>query len=270
MKSDVQRRVGDVGNVALLLSTVLTSAMLIYRLPSEAYFDEGWLRNGFCIRNSEEMWGNSHALSFYLDVCFAAAILGVYTKYQHRLSAVGQAQAFGSIFATLGHGMGHLHYGMEPGGMDLRFDSQRIPESLGNTLVMMFTYMSIFGGTMPLASKQTVISTAVVVSAVHNILDIPPTLMFVYAQAAIYTSSAIHMLSLHKQHKESMTYMAYGLLQLPVVAVGILEATQCESFLKALGGHAAYDGMIGVVILINIALAAHGDDGKLEEQKKLS
>ena len=42
MKSDVQRRVGDVGNVALLLSTVLTSAMLIYRLPSQGATGRGF------------------------------------------------------------------------------------------------------------------------------------------------------------------------------------------------------------------------------------
>ena len=44
----------------------------------------------------------------------------------------------------------------------------------------------------------------------------------------------------------------------------------CESFLRALGGHVAYDGMLGVVIMINIALSVHSDDGKSEEQKKLS
>ena len=93
--------------------------------------------------------------------------------------------------------------------------------------------------------------------------------MFVYAQAAIYISSSLHMLRLDKQHKETTTYMFYGLLQLPVVGVGILESTKCDSFLKALGGHAAYDGMIGVMILMNIALAVHNNDSRIPEPKKL-
>ena len=59
-----------------------------------------------------------------------------------------------------------------------------------------------------------------------------------------------------------------GLFQLPVVCVGILEATMCESFLKALGGHAVYDATIGVMNIIVIILAARDDDGKIKQEKK--
>ena len=265
-----QRLVGDVGNVMLFSSTLATSAMLLYRLPTEAYFDKGWLNSGFCVRNSEDLWTNSHTLSFYVDVCFALVIAGMHKMLRHKLSAIGQAFAFGGIFATFGHGLGHLHYGTDPEGMDLRVDADKPLDSFINTVVMLFTYSTIFCGTMPLASKERLITTAVICAIFHNIMGIPPTLMFVYAQAAIYISSSLHMLSLDKHNKETMTYMAYGFLQLPVVSVGILEATQCESFLKALGGHAVYDGMIGVVIVVNIALSAWCDDSTSEKLNKIS
>ena len=44
-----------------------------------------------------------------------------------------------------------------------------------------------------------------------------------------------------------------------------MEATQCESFLKALGGHAVYDGMIGCVVIVNIAVAAVYDGDGLKK-----
>eukprot|EP01047_Picozoa_sp_COSAG01_P023846 COSAG01_NODE_1453_length_10258_cov_38.080126_2_plen_277_part_00 len=265
VSKDVQRQVGDAGNTALFLSTVVVSAMLLFRLPTEAYFDQGWLSTGFCVLNSQDMWTNSHALSFYVDVCITVVIVGMWAMLRHRLSAVGQAQAWGSIFATFGHGCGHLHYGTDPGGVDLRINPDRPLKSLVNTLVMLFTYATIFGGTMPLASKERIGCTAIISTAFHNILGIRPILTFVYAQAAIYVSSSLHMLCLDKSHKENTTYMMYGLLQLLVVGVGILEATQCESFLKALGGHAVYDGMIGCVVIVNIAVAAVCDGDGLKK-----
>merc|ERR1711871_1542711 len=144
--------------------------------------------------------------------------------------------------------------------MDLRFSSDRIGESFVNTLVMVFTYASIFCGTMPLASKKRVLATAVVCSTFHNILSIPPTLTFVYAQAAIYICASLHMLSLAKQHKEDTMYMVSGFLQLPVVGVGLLEATQCDAFLKGIGGHAVYDGMIGLMIMAIVAIGLRSDN----------
>ena len=146
----------------------------------------------------------------------------------------------------------------------MRIKFERPLESLINTLIMTFTYSSIFYGTMPFASKKRILATAISFSAFHNILSIPPTLTFVYAQAAIYLASSLHMLSLDKQNKESMSYMIYGLLQLPVVAIGILESTVCENFLKGLGGHAVYDAAIGFVTAALILLAAKFDQKKID------
>ena len=267
MKGDVQRRIGNAGNLLLFTSMLIVSAMLLYRLPTEAYFDTSWLNSGFCVANNGDIWTNSHVLSFYVDVCFSLANVAMYVMLRHKLSAYGQAMAFGSILSVFGHGVGHLHYGSK-GGMDLRFFADKPMESLINTCVMLFTYAAIFCGTMPLASKKRIVATAIICCALHNILDIPPTLMFVYAQAAIYITGSLHQLSLEQHDKESAAYMAFGLLQMPVVAVGILEATQCEQFLKKLGGHAIYDGMIGVVTLANVGFAAYCDDGKADQQKK--
>ena len=268
LAATTHRQVGNAGNAALLQSTGVTSTALLYQLPAKSYFDTGWLQNGFCVGNNESVWLNSHALSCYVDLFFAAVILGMYTTYKGKLSALGRAFALGSVFSMAGHGLGHFHYGTDPGGMDLRFSSDRVGESLVNTLVMLFTYGTIFSGTMPLASKKRVSATAAVCSAFHNILSIPPTLTFVYAQAAIYICTSLHMLSLAKQHKEDIIYMVYGLFQLPVVGVGLLEATQCEAFLKAIGGHAVYDGMIGLMIIAIVSLGVRNDNAKTNAKAK--
>ena len=115
----------------------------------------------------------------------------------------------GSVTAdrNYGHGVGHLHYGTDPGGMDLRIDSDKPVESLVNSAIMLCTYVPIFIGVMPLSSKGRIFSAAVFFTVFHNVLDVRPTLTFVYAQAAIYISSSLHMLSLDKCHKESTLYM---------------------------------------------------------------
>lgn len=262
--ADFKRMIGDAGNGVLFTSTTAATVMMLYRLPSESYFDKGWLNHGFCVQNSENTWTNSHALSFYVDTLLTVANFGMYYRFRHQLSELGKALAFGSIPATLGHGLGHLHYGLDPGGTDLRINMDMPMESLTNTLVMTFAYASIFFGTMPLASKTRIFATAMFFCTLHNVLSIPPTLTFVYAQAAIYLASSLHMLSLDTRHKESVTYMAYALLQLPVLCIGVLESTRCENFLKELGGHAVYDGAIGVGVIILILLSAKFDHNKID------
>ena len=78
------RQVGDAGNAVLLVSMLVTSSMLIYRLPAAEFFDAGWLSNGFCVRNSQDLWTNSHALSFYVDVCWTLVIVGMHATLRHR------------------------------------------------------------------------------------------------------------------------------------------------------------------------------------------
>ena len=203
----MQRQVKDAGNVALFLSMAVTSVMLLYRLPTEASFDKGWLDTRFCILNSYNKWTNSFALSFYVDVCFSFSIYGIYAIFNHKLLMLGKYFAFGSIFATAGHGMGHLHYGSDPRGMDLWFDLDHPLQSCVNNLVVLFTYIAIFYGTMPLVLTKWISTTALIFSLFHNILSISLMLMFVYRQAAIYISISLHMLSLKKGDKENEVYM---------------------------------------------------------------
>ena len=242
-KSSSYSKVGDLGNILLLSLTTLVTVCMLYQFPRKEIFDTNWLRNGFCVSNQESSWLNSHVLSFYANAVLAAMIAYLSFIQPKDASVVQKQLLSGAIMGVLGHGLAHLHLGMSPTGMvDMRFQS----DDLIPTVVSLLGFISIFKGSMPLASMQKLVINALIATAGFTILDIEPKLNFVYAQAVIYIAITTHMLSLSAEHKETAAYMLFPYLNLPVLAVGILESTACESFLGSLGGHAVYDSSIAI------------------------
>jgi hypothetical protein len=238
--------VGNAGLVLLLLLTILISACMLYQFPSPDYFDDDWIRHGFCVSNANSNWLNSHSLSCYADVVLALCIARLFANQTKSAPPLQAAILNGAIFGVFGHGLGHLYLGTNAQGMDLRFRPEDIPASTASILVTVMAFGTIFLGTMPLSSRSRLVMTAVVATAGFTILDIAPKLNFVYAQAAIYISAALHMLTLSSQDKSAATYALYPYFQLPVLLVGVMESTACQGFLQPLGGHVIYDSSIGV------------------------
>jgi hypothetical protein len=186
--------VGDAGLVLLLVLTILITACMLYQLPSPEYFDDDWIRHGFCVSNADTTWLNSHSLSFYADVVLALFIARLFANQPKSAPPLQAALLSGAIFGVFGHGLGHLYLGTNTQGMDLRFRPEDIPMSVASILVTVMAFGAIFQGTMPLSSRSRLAMTAVVATAGFTVLDIAPKLNFVYAQAAIYISNALHML----------------------------------------------------------------------------
>ena len=241
--------VGNAGLVLLLVLTILISACMLYQLPSPEYFDDDWIRHGFCVSNADTTWFNSHSLSFYADVVLALCIARLFANQPKSAPPLQAAMLSGAIFGVFGHGLGHLYLGTNVQRMDLRFRPEDIPTSVASILVTVMAFWAIFQGTMPLSSRSRLAMTAVVATAGFTILDIAPKLNFVYAQAAIYISNSLHMLTLSSQDKSAATYALYPYFQLPVLLVGVLESTACQGFLQPLGGHVLFDSAIGIVTI---------------------
>ena len=171
----------------------------------------------------------------------------------------------GAIMGVFGHGAGHLYLGLHPQGMDLRFrPHEDLLISCASTAVTVMAFAAIFQGTMPLSSSRRLLLTALVATAGFTLLDVEPRLNFVYAQAAIYVSNAVHMLTLPAEDKSSAVYALYPYFQLPVLAVGVMESTACTSFLQRFGGHMIFDSSIGIGTIMIELLARRMEAGRAE------
>ena len=267
--------IGDIGNVLLLVGTLLVTTCMIFQYPSSSYYDESWLKNGFCVSNEDTVWKNSHALSFYSDTLFTLIIFYLYlnktrfekTKSKSTTPPLQMAILSGSIMGIFGHGAGHMYLSVEPTGMDLRlFDDYNnytiSKRGIMITLVNFFGFGAIFCGGLPLASMKRLVLASVIATSGVTILNIEPKFNFIYAQAIIFILISLHALSLELKHKLTATYMLVPYLNLPVLVVGILEATCCNSFLKTFGGHVVFDTMISISFIINEILSTY-----LEQQK---
>ena len=266
MRSSVPSSNAAIGNAGLVLLLVLTSLIttcMLYQLPSPDYFDKDWISDGFCVTNADTKWSNSHSLSFYADVVLGLFIAYMFANQPKSAPPLQSAMLHGAIFGVFGHGLGHLYLSTNAKGMDLRFRPQEDRmASVAGTLVTVFAFGAIFQGTMPLSSRARLIMTAVIATAGFTILDIPPKLNFVYAQAAIYISNALHMLTLSSENKSAATFALYPYFQLPVLFVGVLESTACHGFLQKYGGHVIFDSSIAIGIICIELLSRYLETGR--------
>ena len=228
----VAAKAGNIGLLILLASTTIITYCMLYQYPSPSAFDAHWLSHGFCVSNPETTWQNSHSLSFYADTILAL-IIGYLTTTQPKTAPPLQVAILkGAVMAVFGHGAGHMYLGLKPEGMDLRFrPHEDFATSVAGTIVTVCAFAAIFQGTMPLSSTRRLAFTAIIATAGFTIFDIAPRLNFIYAQAAIYLSNGLHMLTLPAKDKSAASYALYPYFQLPVLAVGAMESTACEAFL---------------------------------------
>ena len=258
---------GNVGNTLLLVLTSIITVCMLYQWPSADRFDSNWLSNGFCVSNAETFLLNSHSLSFYADTLLAAIIGYLYlTQDKKTTPPLQEAMLGGAVTAVFGHGLGHLYLGLDPTGMDLRLNPEDVPGSMPKTIVNLLAFTAIFKGTMPMATFETLTITALLASAGITLLDAQPKLNFVYAQAAIYVSSAIYMLLLDPKYKSEASYRFYPWMQLPILLVGMTESIFCQRVLEPIGGHVIFDTTIAGGI-IAIELMSRPSDGASKKVK---
>mmetsp|Transcript_40083 Transcript_40083/g.84161 ORF Transcript_40083/g.84161 Transcript_40083/m.84161 type:complete len:270 (-) Transcript_40083:63-872(-) len=259
--------IGNVGLVVLLFATSAVTYCMLNQLPSPEYFDENWLNNGFCVSNASSKWGNSHSLSFYAD-SFLALCIGYLFRVQPKVPTLQSEILSGAILGVFGHGVGHLHLGMDAKGMDLRFRAgDDLPLSAFNALMGVFAFGAIFKGTLPLASIRRLGAAASIATAGFTIFNIPPELNFVYAQAVIYIFVSLHMLTLGQKDKSAAIFALYPYAQLPVLFIGMLESTVCATFLRRFGGHMIYDISIAIGVICIELIACRVELARAQKAK---
>lgn len=262
---------GDIGNIILLVSTIAITFCWYFVLPSPDYYDSNWVKNGFCVANIDSSWMNSHKLAFYADSFLGSIILYLYCTQPKSAPQLQKSMLFGGIFGVLCHGFGHLHLSAEPGGMDMRFrPNEDMTEMIINQLVTIIVYGGIFFGTMPFASTFRLIMTSAAATLGLTFLNVPPTHNFVYGQASIYIATAIHMLTLSPENKSTAVYVLYPYLQLPVLLIGVLESTACESLLVPIGGHMIFDSSVALGLIFMVALSRPMEAKRTHASKKIT
>jgi hypothetical protein len=257
--------IGDTGNKLLVTLTILISFLMLYQWPSPTYFDSNWLANGFCVSNTESFLLNSHMLSFYADLVLSAILGYLFLTHKKKTPPLQEALLRGAVTGVFGHGLGHCYLALEPTGMDLRLKLDDIPGSMPMNMVSLCAFAAIFGAAMPLASFERLAITSFLSTAGFTLLDVPPRWNFVYAQAAIYVASAIHMLSLDPKYKMETSYMLYPWCQLPVLAVGVLESTFCQQLLEPIGGHMVFDTTIAFAVIAIELMSRTDSDAKRKD-----
>ncbi|CAB9527042.1 expressed unknown protein [Seminavis robusta] len=265
---------GDVCNTLLFVITAVVSYCMLYRFPDESFFDQSWLDNGFCVSSPDSKIWNSHILSFYSDTLMSLALAASYYRMYYNAAVamepdLQRALLAGASQGVFFHGLGHFYYGtMDATGWDLTWSNRRITQSIISHAVTIAGLSGIFTGTLALASFPRILLTAIVGTAGLTLLQVPPTMNFVYLQAIIYLTSALHMLSLNTRNKQTPAYPVYPLLQFPILAVGVMECMACQTILAPLGGHLVFDTTISITwlllpLLTNYYLdpaTAHGQD----------
>ena len=65
--------IGNALNAFALVSVLaFTAAAVFYATPGSTFFDEEWVRHGFCVSNPEVPYWNSHDLCLYGDTMLVA------------------------------------------------------------------------------------------------------------------------------------------------------------------------------------------------------
>jgi len=248
------QKYGDIGNGLLVACTSVITACLVQKWPGREYFDNNWLSNGFCVSNPSTFWWNSHMLSFYVSTIFAAIISH---RASHRaLNArkctppVQWDLLSGAAVGVFFHGAAHFYIGSSPVPMDMRFKFDNLAHSVAISLILIVAFAAIFKGIVLFASKKRLFTSAAIATIGVTVFDVEPELNVVYGQAALYITSALNMLSLSKSNKDCAAYMLYPFFQFPILLIGILESTGCESFLQYLGGHMFYDASIAMNVIM--------------------
>lgn len=242
--------IGNVGYILLLTFTILVTTCMLFQYPNKAFYDDNWLQNGFCISNQDMPLWNSHALSFYANILLFFIVSYLYSIQPMNVPPIQKALLSGGMMGLIGHGLGHAQLGMYPSGMDLRFHTDNLTESFHMMFISLIAFASIFKGTMPLASMKKIVITAIIATFGFTLLNIEPKLNLMYGQAVMFATNAIHMLSLAKEHKQTVSYVIYPIFYLPILALGMFEGIGCENFLELIGGHAAYDSAVGIAIIM--------------------
>mmetsp|Transcript_21391 Transcript_21391/g.46448 ORF Transcript_21391/g.46448 Transcript_21391/m.46448 type:complete len:277 (-) Transcript_21391:196-1026(-) len=237
-----------------------TAATFSFAKPGSAFFDEEWVKHGFCVIQQDIPYWNSHDLCLYFDVILVTVGLLVYgslrgmptpeMKYADEmmlfnlLGHLGHGVAHGFIGATFRSGdyVGAQHItGMEQ-LLAMKEDQMKI---LTHVCIGIFFWVGLLKGVVPKVSTGKVSISAVVVYI--GGLFVTDVLGFAYVQAVIAVAFASTQLMLPREEKH-FAYAAFALISVPLSIIPWVESTACQDFASKFGGHLIYDMAIPTLL----------------------
>ena len=262
--------IGNALNAFALVSVLaFTAAAVFYATPGSTFFDEEWVRHGFCISNPEVPYWNSHDLCLYGDTMLVAIGLIIYYKCkgipEQEMKDMDD-YLISNMLGHLGHGLGHgvfgARYRQDSG---VRAESEHISmidkymqeedimglaTIMGLSLVFYFLTLKGVGN----FQNRTELLLASVVASLGS-LYVKDVLLFTYVQAVIYVAISWTAFSLPSERKKSVTYCSLAGASVIITIVPWIESTACQNIAAKLGGHLIYDTTIGLMVITNYCLA---------------
>jgi hypothetical protein len=265
--------IGNALNAFALVSVLtFTAAAVFYATPESTFFDEEWVRHGFCISNPEVPYWNSHDLCLYSDTILVAIGLIIYYKCKGMPEQEMKDMdhyLISNMLAHLGHGLGHGVFGAKyrQGDSGSRAESEHISmidkymqevdimglaSYMGLSLVFYFFTLKGVGN-----FKNRTELLLVSIMACLGSLYVKDVLLFTYVQAVIFVTISWAAFSLPSERKKSVSYCSLAGGSAIITIIPWIESTACQNFAVKLGGHLIYDTTIALGVITNYCLAYH-------------
>lgn len=240
---------GDVMNAVTVINTLafLSFSLLAhYGVTALVTMDERYRIDGFCVTNPEDLYFNSHMLSFYVDVVLSLVSLVVVHSTPAGYSSRDLLERL--IPGTLGHGIAHFFISAT-GGISTGISSLPLFMQLAAPPTHFFFWWSLFR-TNKYIPKSHLLAMALVHSLVTLSPVLPSSAAFAYVQTVLVLTSNVYDVLFRPREEKDVAYDWGWIVNVPFSVVAWIEATACTSFLRDIGGHVWYDASIPSAILL--------------------
>lgn len=257
--------VGDLLNcITIVVNLVLTSTAMIGLPKNPTLFDDWWTGSGFCISQQPERVFDTEIIC---SLCLILSAFGSHLFIASKQRVLKEDRQLlhklkGGVFANLGHGVGHLFLymlGIAPPKMHLGWSL----DGIGNALVTLCFFVGVFRAILVSLSLSSITILACLVILFQVLLDVPGGLAFTYSQSVILVAGAVDQMLLPKKGR---TYAVVAGSFVPLLALYMLEMTQCRQLLSWFGGHAVYDVYLSVLPFLLFYGIQHLDGKKSKTQ----
>lgn len=272
-------RPGDIANAFVLVNAaVFFAAVLIAHSDNASfpYFDQRFLREGFCVANKDVALVQglpllqSHILCFYADTVAAAVLLLLGWKYGPLLQRRGVVSKGRDAFqpvaaapaAIFSHGAAHLALWFQSANVDpaagsavLVNDASAPSWARGLAMVGAFAFFFLLLRSAP-AVPPTHAAAHAMPHAIALVTVVPPVFGFSYVQTVLLWVAAGYDLFLRPASEKDASYDLFScVVTAPIGLVAWVEAAGCDLFMSKLGGHVLYDATIPTSMLVYYFLA---------------
>jgi len=258
-------QIGDACHIATLLNVFVYAFLVLkYAQPTKdstpstpsSIFDEQWQSQGFCIRNLDTPYWNSHDLCLYVDTILAAGLAVLYmalsdtpTEGMKKVNPLMKWQSLSVLTHGIAHGM--ISYGLRQNQACALLSRNAGATSAFSTHTKLITGL-VFWFPMIKSFLDQLNSAAVLALSLAVVLIgqtfVPDLYGFMYVQTVISIIFAYQQLLQKKEEKEHYAYMLFASITLPLSIIPWFESMACSQWFMSLGGHVLYDAAIPLLL----------------------